>query len=41
LYCPEKHSLTKKHNLYVQAYSEALEKLIAICVGAPQSVWEI
>jgi len=41
MYCPDKQSLTKKYNLYIQAYNEALDRLVAVCEVATRSEWEL
>ena len=39
--CDDKHSLVQKHILYVRAYSEAVDKLVAVSSLATRSEWEL
>ena len=39
--CQDKHSLARKYALYVRAYSEAVDKLVAVSSQATRSEWEL
>ena len=39
--CHAKHSLAQKYALYVRAYSEAVDKLVAVSSLATRSEWEL
>ena len=39
--CHDKHSLARKYALYARAYSEAVDKLVAVCSLGTRSEWEL
>ena len=39
--CDDKHSLARKYALYTRAYSEAVDKLVAVSSLATRSEWEL
>ena len=39
--CQDKHSLARKYALYVQAYSEAVDKVVAVSSQATRSEWDL
>ena len=39
--CHDKHSLAQKYSLYVQAYSEACSKVLAVSSQATRSEWAL
>jgi hypothetical protein len=39
--CNDKRSIWRKHALYVEAYSEAVGKLVAVSSLATRSEWEL